>query len=276
MVFTRDDIISRLNAALERGEIIVGTTAGIGLVAKCQEAGGADIIAVDYGARLRMAGVSSLAANLSSGRAVEVVSSLSSEVLPVVKNTPVLCGICATEPFATIDMLLDDAMNSGYSGVYLSPSIGWNSPSNIKNLDKQNIGLDREAAFIARAKGRGIFSAAYCHTAESCRMMSAAGADMVVVTVGATVGGFSGVKSALTMEESVQFIDGCTKAAKGENENIKVLFTGGIFSSSESVAKLISLLPEVDGFMGGSSTDRLPMEEGLTEGARLFKKTKLK
>ncbi len=275
MKYTREEIIAALRKVREEGHPVIGTAAGIGLAAKCQDLGGADFIIADLAAKMRMSGFGSVPAMFAVKRAVSVQEELTGEILPMVSRAPVLAGINATEPFEDIDAYIDKMMEAGYSGIINSPSNGWNVGRNEKNLIKLGLGYDTETEMIGRAHRKDIFTAAMCYRENQARAMAEAGADVIIANLGLTAGGRTGAAAWLTEEEAAVCAEGIARAAKTVRTEVLVLFVGGVYTDAEKVKSLLRRVPELDGFAAGSAADRLPMEKAITSAQAAYKELRL-
>lgn len=268
----RDDLLKKFRDMIARKEPIIGGGAGTGLSAKCEEAGGIDLIVIYNSGRYRMAGRGSLAGLLAYGNANEIVKEMALEVLPVVKNTPVLAGVNGTDPFCQFDHFLDELISLGFAGVQNFPTVGLIDGNFRKNLEETGMGYQLEVDMIALAHQKGMLTTPYVFSEEDAIAMAKAGADILVPHMGLTTGGNIGAETALTLEGCVPLINAWAKAAKSVREDIIVLCHGGPISSPEDAAYILKHCPLVNGFYGASSMERLPTEVALTETTRQFKK----
>jgi len=269
--FARKEILARFHAMAARGEPIVGGGAGTGLSAKCEEAGGIDLIVIYNSGRYRMAGRGSLAGLLAYGNANEIVCEMASEVLPVTKKTPVLAGVNGTDPFMILDDLLDRLKRLGFSGVQNFPTVGLIDGTFRANLEETGMGYALEVDMIAAAHKADMLTTPYVFSEEDAKAMTAAGADIVVCHMGLTTGGAIGAETALTLEDCVAPINAWTKAAKAVREDVLVLCHGGPIAMPEDASFILKHCPDCNGFYGASSMERLPTEKALTAQTRAFK-----
>jgi len=272
MAFTRQDILAKFNAMIARGEPIVGGGAGTGLSAKCEEAGGIDLIVIYNSGRYRMAGRGSLAGLLAYGNANEIVVDMAKEVLPVVKKTPVLAGVNGTDPFCHFDKFLDDLKAMGFSGVQNFPTVGLIDGNFRANLEETGMGYGLEVEMIRMAHQKEMLTTPYVFSAEDAVAMTQAGADIIVAHMGLTTGGNIGAETALKLEDCVAPINAWAEAAKKVREDVIVICHGGPIATPEDARYILSQCPQCDGFYGASSMERLPTETALTETTRQFKK----
>jgi predicted TIM-barrel enzyme len=266
----RQAILDSLRGKLEAGLPIVGGGAGTGLSAKCEEAGGVDLIVIYNSGRYRMAGRGSLAGVLAYGNANEIVCEMAREVLPVVKRTPVLAGVNGTDPFMITDELLMRLMALGFSGVQNFPTVGLIDGTFRANLEETGMGYELEVEMIARAHALDLLTTPYVFSEDNARAMAQAGADIVVCHLGLTTGGSIGAGTALRLEDCVQPINDWAAAARAVNRDVIVLCHGGPIAEPEDAQWILSQCPGCDGFYGASSMERLPTERALTETARRF------
>ncbi len=267
----RASALARLRAQVAQGRPIIGTGAGTGLSAKCAEAGGADLIIIYNSGRYRMAGRGSLAGMLPFGDANAIVVDMAREVLPVVRDTPVLAGVCGTDPFRLMPVFLDELQRIGFSGIQNFPTVGLYDGSFRLNLEETGMGYDLEVALVRLAHDRDMVTAPYVFTIDEARMMSEAGADVLVPHMGLTLGGSIGAQSGKTLEECASLIQAMHDAAVAVNPDILVLCHGGPLSGPSDFQYVLDRTSGVAGFFGASSMERLPTEVALTENMRQFK-----
>jgi len=267
----RQQILEKFRAMIARGEPIVGGGAGTGLSAKCEEAGGIDLIVIYNSGRYRMAGRGSLAGLLAYGNANEIVVEMASEVLPVVKRTPVLAGVNGTDPFLLLDPFLRRLADLGFSGVQNFPTVGLIDGVFRKNLEETGMGYGLETDMIRRARALDLLTTPYVFNTDEANAMTAAGADIVVCHMGLTTGGSIGAETALTLKDCVPVIDAAAAAAKKVRKDVIVLCHGGPIATPEDAAFILRSCPDCHGFYGASSMERLPVEVALTEQTRKFK-----
>jgi len=267
----RKMILEKFQAMITRREPIIGGGAGTGLSAKCEEAGGIDLIVIYNSGRYRMAGCGSLAGLLAYGNANEIVVGMASEVLPVVKRTPVLAGVNGTDPFLLLDPFLRRLGELGFSGVQNFPTVGLIDGVFRKNLEETGMGYGLEIDMVRRAHALDLLTTPYVFNADEAGAMTAAGADIIVCHMGLTTGGSIGAETALTLKDCVPAIDAAAAAAKKVRKDVIVLCHGGPIATPEDAAFILRSCFECHGFYGASSMERLPVEVALTEQTRKFK-----
>ncbi len=267
----RQAILDKFRDMIRRGEPIVGGGAGTGLSAKCEEAGGIDLIVIYNSGRYRMAGRGSLAGLLAYGNANEVVLEMAREVLPVVKRTPVLAGVNGTDPFMITDHLMRQLIDLGFSGVQNFPTVGLIDGTFRKNLEETGMGYGIEVEMIARAHEFGLLTTPYVFCEDDARAMAGAGADIVVCHMGLTTGGAIGAETALTLADCVPRINALAAAATEVKPDVIVLCHGGPIAMPDDARYILQHCPGCHGFYGASSMERLPTEVALTEQTRKFK-----
>lgn len=268
---SRSAILERLRAMVERGEPIVGAGAGTGLSAKCVEQGGVDLIVIYNSGRFRMAGRGSLAGLMPYGDANGIVVEMASEVLPVVKRTPVLAGVCGTDPFRLMPQFLDQLKVMGFAGVQNFPTVGLIDGVFRQNLEETGMGFDLEVEMIRMARERDLLTSPYCFDEGTARAMAEAGADIVVPHLGLTTKGSIGATTAVSLEEAPALVQAMHDAAKAVNPDIIVLCHGGPIAEPEDAAYVLERTSGVVGFYGASSMERLPTEVAITENTKRFK-----
>ena len=269
--FNRQELLEKFRAMIARREPIIGGGAGTGLSAKCEEAGGIDLIVIYNSGRYRMAGRGSLAGLLAYGNANEIVVDMAKEVLPVVKKTPVLAGVNGTDPFCHFDKFLDDLKALGFSGVQNFPTVGLIDGNFRANLEETGMGYGLEVEMIRLAHQKDMLTTPYVFSAEDAVAMTEAGADIIVPHMGLTTGGNIGAETALKLEDCVPLIIEWAQAAKAVREDVIVLCHGGPISTPEDAQFIMNNCPQCDGFYGASSMERLPTETALTNTTKQFK-----
>ena len=267
----RAEALARLRAQVDAGKPIIGAGAGTGLSAKCAEAGGADLIIIYNSGRYRMAGRGSLSGLLPYGDANAIVVEMSREVLPLVRDTPVLAGVCGTDPFRLIPVFLEEIGRIGFSGVQNFPTVGLFEGTFRQNLEETGMGYGLEVEMIRAAHEHDLLTAPYVFSVEDATAMAEAGADVLVPHMGLTTGGVIGAGTAKTLEECVPLIQAMHDAATAVNPEILVLCHGGPISEPNDAAYILERTHGVVGFFGASSMERLPTETALTENVRRFK-----
>jgi len=268
---TRQELLAKFREMIARHEPIIGGGAGTGLSAKCEEAGGIDLIVIYNSGRYRMAGRGSLAGLLAYGNANEIVMDMAKEVLPIVKHTPVLAGVNGTDPFCQFDKFLDDIKAVGFSGVQNFPTVGLIDGNFRANLEETGMGYALEVDMIRLAHEKDLLTTPYVFSAQDAIAMTQAGADIIVPHMGLTTGGNIGAETAFTLADCVSPINEWAQAAKRVREDVIVLCHGGPIATPEDAAYILQHCPLVDGFYGASSMERLPTEVALTETTRRFK-----
>lgn len=261
-----------LQQKVQRKEPIIGAGAGTGLSARCEEAGGVDLIVIYNSGRFRMAGRGSLAGLMPYGNANQIVREMGNEVLPVVKETPVLAGVCGTDPFCNISLFLDELKAQGFAGVQNFPTVGLIDGNFRKNLEETGMGYGLEVAMIRQAHEKGMLTTPYVFSPEDAVAMTGAGADIIVVHLGLTTGGDIGADTAHDLESCVPVINACAAAAKAVRGDIIVLCHGGPIAEPEDAAYILSHCPDCHGFYGASSMERLPTEIAIKNTVNAFKK----
>jgi predicted TIM-barrel enzyme len=268
---TRKDALARLRAQVDAGKPIIGAGAGTGLSAKLAEAGGADLIIIYNSGRYRMGGRGSLAGLMPYGDANEIVVDMAREVLPVVRETPVLAGVCGTDPFRLMPVFLDELKRIGFSGVQNFPTVGLMDGTYRIGLEETGMGYGLEVDMIRLARERDFLTAPYVFDEDQAAAMAEAGADVLVPHMGLTTGGAIGASTAKTLEECVPLIQAMHDAAKRVNKGIFVLCHGGPIAEPDDAAYVIANTEGVVGFFGASSMERLPVEKAMTENMQRFK-----
>ncbi len=271
MPLSRDALLKKFNDMISRGEPIIGGGAGTGLSAKCEEAGGIDLIVIYNSGRYRMAGRGSLAGLLAYGNANEIVMDMAKEVLPVVKHTPVLAGVNGTDPFCQFDKFLDDIKATGFSGVQNFPTVGLIDGKFRANLEETGMGYALEVEMIRKAREKDLLTTPYVFSREDAIAMTEAGADILVPHMGLTTGGNIGAETATTLDDCVEMINDWAKAAKAIRPDIIVLCHGGPIATPEDAQYILDRCPDCHGFYGASSMERLPTEVALKVTTEAFK-----
>jgi predicted TIM-barrel enzyme len=267
----RQDILKKLRAKVRRREPIIGGGAGTGLSAKCEEAGGIDLIVIYNSGRYRMAGRGSLAGLMAYGNANDIVLEMAREVLPVVKTTPVLAGVNGTDPFMLRDHFLGQLAELGFSGVQNFPTVGLFDGVIRRQLEETGMGYGLEVEMIRAARALDLLTTPYVFSEESARDMARAGADIVVCHLGLTAGGAIGAETAFSLKACVPLIQAWTEAARDVNPDVIVLCHGGPIAEPDDAAYVLANTEGVVGFFGASSMERLPTEVAMTENMRRFK-----
>lgn len=266
----RKTILERLRGKIARGQPIIGGGAGTGLSAKCEEAGGIDLIVIYNSGRYRMAGRGSLAGLLAYGSANEIVCEMAHEVLPVVRHTPVLAGVNGTDPFMIREQFLQRLIGLGFSGIQNFPTVGLIDGTFRANLEETGMGYGLEVELIASARSLDLLTTPYVFNEGEARAMAEAGADIVVCHLGLTTGGAIGAETALALDDCVEPINAWAAAALAVNPELIVLCHGGPIATPDDAQYILRHCPACHGFYGASSMERLPTEVALTETTRRF------
>jgi predicted TIM-barrel enzyme len=267
----RQEALERLRAEVTKGRPIIGAGAGTGLSAKCAEAGGADLIIIYNSGRYRMAGRGSLAGLLPYGDANAIVVEMAAEVLPIVKQTPVLAGVCGTDPFRIMPVFLRQLRDLGFSGIQNFPTVGLIDGTFRANLEETGMGYGLEVELVRAARELDLLTAPYVFTPDDARAMAEAGADVLVPHMGLTTSGTIGAATAKTLDESVELVQAMHDAAREVDPDLLVLCHGGPIAEPEDAAYVLERTSGVVGFFGASSMERLPTEIAMTENMRRFK-----
>jgi len=275
MAIPREEMLRRLRTQVATGKPIVGCGAGTGISAKCAEAGGADLIIIYNSGRYRMAGRGSLAGLMPYGDANGIVVEMAAEVLPVVKNTPVLAGVCGTDPFRLFPVFLRQLKEIGFSGVQNFPTVGLIDGNFRANLEGTGMGYDKEVEMIRIAHQLDMFTSPYVFDPDQAKAMAEAGADQLVAHVGLTTSGSIGAAVALTLDEAISLVVRIAEGGKKVRKDILVICHGGPFDEPQNVGTALKRMPGIAGFFGASSIERLPTERGITGQVKDFKNLKL-
>jgi len=271
MAFKRAEVVARLWQHIDANIPIIGAGAGTGISAKFEEAGGVDLIVIYNSGRFRMAGRGSLAGVMPYGDANAIVMDMAGEVLTVVEDTPVLAGVCGTDPFRQMAIFLREVEAIGFSGVQNFPTVGLIDGLFRQNLEETGMGYDLEVEMIRTAHEMDMLTTPYAFTPEEGEKMAAAGADIVVAHMGLTTKGTIGATTAMTLEQSPAYVQAICDAARGVNPEVIVLCHGGPISEPEDAEYVLQNTTGVNGFYGASSMERLPVEVAITEHMRKFK-----
>jgi predicted TIM-barrel enzyme len=269
-MFQRKDVLDRLRAKVATGKPIIGGGAGTGLSAKLEEAGGIDLIVIYNSGRFRMGGRGSLAGMMPYGDANAIVMDMAREVLPVAANTPVLAGVCGTDPFRVMRLFLEDVRRAGFSGVQNFPTVGLIDGVFRRNLEETEMGFGKEVDMIRLAHELDLFTTPYAFNVDEARAMAQAGCDILIPHMGLTTKGSIGAKTALTLEESAKRVQTMHDAAKRVNRDVLVLCHGGPIAEPADAQYILDHTEGVVGFYGASSMERLPVEPAITNRIREF------
>jgi predicted TIM-barrel enzyme len=268
---TREEALARLRRTVESGRPIVGCGAGTGISAKFAEKGGADLIIIYNSGRYRMAGRGSLAGLMPYGDANAIVVEMAAEVLPVVQNTPVLAGVCGTDPFRLMPVFLKQLKEMGFTGIQNFPTVGLIDGNFRANLEATGMGYDKEIETIALAHRMDLLTTPYVFDTDQARAMAEAGADLLVAHVGLTTSGSIGAAVALTLDEAIERVLAIAEAGRSVRKDIMVICHGGPFDEPENVGVALARMPGVVGFFGASSIERLPTERAILQQVQQFK-----
>ena len=269
-LFRRDEILQKLRAKVAAGKPIVGGGAGTGISAKMSEAGGVDLLVIYNSGRFRMAGRGSLSGMLPYGDANAIVMEMAREVIPVVKHTPVLAGVCGTDPFRLMKLFLRDVDQAGFSGVQNFPTVGLFDGTFRQNLEETGMGYGLEVDMIGQAHELGLLTTPYCFNPEEAAAMAKAGADILIPHMGLTTKGAIGASTAATLEESAVAVQAMHDAAKRVSKDILVLCHGGPIAEPADAQYILDHTQGVVGFYGASSMERLPVEPAISGRVREF------
>jgi predicted TIM-barrel enzyme len=271
MAIPREEILRRLHAERAAGRPIIGTGAGTGISARFEEAGGTDLIIIYNSGRYRMAGRSSLTGLFAYGDANAIVMEMAGEVLPVVRNTPVLAGVNGTDPFRLMPHFLRQVRDIGFSGVQNFPTVGLFDGKMRVNMEETGISYAREVEMIALAHGMDLFTSPYVFTPDEARAMMQAGADLIVAHAGLTTAGSIGATTAPSLDAAIDFVMEIAEACWAIRPDQLVICHGGPFDEPANVARAMARMPGIAGFYGASSAERLPVEKAITAQIAAFK-----
>jgi predicted TIM-barrel enzyme len=274
-LFSRAECLERLRDQVKAGKPIVGGGAGTGISAKCAEAGGIDLIIIYNSGRFRMAGRGSLSGMMPYGDANAIVMDMAREVLPVVQKTPVLAGVCGTDPFRIMKLFLRDVQAAGFSGVQNFPTVGLMDGLFRQNLEETGMGYGLEVDMIRTASEMGLLTCPYVFNEDEAQAMAKAGADVLIPHMGLTTKGTIGAHTAMTLEQAARKVQAIADAAKKIRADILVLCHGGPISEPEDAQYIIGHTQGIVGFFGASSIERLPTEIAITGCVRKFKEMKI-
>jgi predicted TIM-barrel enzyme len=269
-LFARDEILQRLRAKVSAGQPIVGGGAGTGISAKMSEAGGIDLLVIYNSGRFRMAGRGSLSGMMPYGDANAIVIEMAREVIPIVKHTPVLAGVCGTDPFRIMKLFLKQVDEAGFSGVQNFPTVGLIDGTFRQGLEETEMGFGLEVDMIRAAHEMDLLTTPYCFNPDEAAAMSKAGADILIPHMGLTTKGTIGAASAVTLEESAKRIQAMHDAAKRINKEILVLCHGGPIAEPADAQYILNHTQGIVGFYGASSMERLPVEPAIRERVQEF------
>ncbi len=268
---SRKNLLVHFRSMIEQRKPIIGGGAGTGLSARCEEAGGIDLIVIYNSGRYRMAGRGSLAGLLAYGNANDIVMEMAREVLPVVRHTPVLAGVNGTDPFMIRDHFLDELKALGFAGIQNFPTVGLFDGTFRKNLEETGMGYGLEVDLVAAAHTKDMLTTPYVFNTDEAVAMTKAGADIIVAHMGLTTGGNIGAETSLKLKDCPGIVAGIADAARKVRKDVIVLCHGGPISSPDDAAYMLQHTPGIHGFYGASSMERLPTELALTQQTRDFK-----
>lgn len=270
--FDKKALLKGFRAMIAKGEPIVGGGAGTGLSAKCEEAGGIDLIVIYNSGRYRMAGRGSLSGLMPYGDANAIVMEMAAEVLPVVKHTPVIAGVCGTDPFRRMDVFLDEVKRLGFAGVQNFPTVGLIDGTFRANLEETGMGFGLEVEMIALANAKGLLTTPYVFCEEDAHAMAKAGADIIVCHLGLTTGGSIGAETALKLGDCPALVERWAKAALAVKKDAIILVHGGPVAEPGDADFIMKNTTHCHGFYGASSMERLPVEVAIRDQTRAFKR----
>jgi predicted TIM-barrel enzyme len=276
MAFTREQVLKRLRAVMAEGRPIIGGGAGTGISAKFEAAGGVDLIIIYNSGRYRMAGRGSLSGLMPYGDANAIVMEMASEVLTIVRDTPVLAGVCGTDPFRQMPLFLQEVVGAGFSGVQNFPTVGLIDGLFRQNLEETGMGFGLEIDMIRLAHEMNLLTTPYCFNADDAKAMAEAGADIIVAHLGLTTKGSIGATTAVTLENAPAKVQEIADAAKAVNPDVIVLCHGGPISEPSDAEYVLHRTKGVHGFYGASSMERLPVEKAITETMKAYKAIRLR
>jgi predicted TIM-barrel enzyme len=272
----REEALRRLRARVAAGQPIIGAGAGTGITAKFSERGGVDLIIIYNSGRFRMAGRGSLSGLMAYGDANAIVVEMAREVLPVVSDTPVLAGVCGTDPFRLMPVFLEQLAEMGFDGVQNFPTVGLIDGVFRKNLEETGMSYALEVAMVRTARDMGLLTCPYVFDRDSARAMAEAGADVLVAHVGLTTKGSIGAETALTLEDAAHRVQAMHDAAREVRSDVLVLCHGGPIAEPDDAQAVLNQTTGVAGFFGASSIERLATEPAIEEQARRFRSLTLK
>jgi len=276
MAFTREQVLERLRAVIAEGRPIIGGGAGTGISAKFEAVGGVDLIIIYNSGRYRMAGRGSLSGLMPYGDANAIVMDMAKEVLTVIKDTPVLAGVCGTDPFRQMPIFLKEVAAAGFSGIQNFPTVGLIDGLFRQNLEETGMGFGLEIEMIRLARQMNLLTTPYCFNPDEGKAMAEAGADIVVAHLGLTTKGSIGATTAVTLEDAPAKVQEIADAAKSVNPEVMVLCHGGPISEPPDAEYVLHRTKGIHGFYGASSMERLPVEKAITETMKVYKAIRLK
>ena len=266
----RQAILERFRQKISEGRPIVGGGAGTGISAKCEEAGGIDLIVIYNSGRFRMAGRGSLAGLMPYGNANEIVKEMATEVITAVRDTPVLAGVCATDPFLLRNRFLKELKEMGFAGIQNFPTVGLIDGTFRENLEETGMGFAKEVDCIGAACELDLLTTPYAFNATEAAELTSVGADIIVAHMGLTTSGTIGAKTAMDLDAAVERVTEIAEAARKVRDDVLVLCHGGPIAMPQDAAYVLQRVGAVDGFYGASSMERLPTEQAITEQVKKF------
>ncbi|MBE7464339.1 MAG: phosphoenolpyruvate hydrolase family protein [Planctomycetes bacterium] len=272
---SRTEILKRLRGKIAEGRPVIGGGAGTGISAKCEEAGGIDLIVIYNSGRYRMAGRGSMCGTMPYGNANQVMKEMAYEVLTAVTHTPVLAGVCATDPFMLRDLFLQELKAMGFAGVQNFPTVGLIDGVYRQNLEEVGICYKTEVEMVAKAREMDLLTSPYVFNTDEAKQMTQAGADLVVAHMGLTVSGTIGAKTFKPLDQAVREVQAMADACKTVREDVIVICHGGPIASPSDAQYIMDRCEGIDGFYGASSMERLPVETAMTEHVEAFVNLKL-
>ena len=271
MTVNREALLARLHRERTLGRLLLVASAGSGLAARSVVAGGADVVAVYNSGRFRAAGLPSLAAMMPFAAANAVVEDLLREIVPAVPESPVVAGVCASDPFRPLESFLDELASHGVCGIQNFPSVGLIDGAFRRQLEESGLGFAADVALVHAARRAGLFTAPFVFDEETAQAIGAAGPDAIVVHAGPTAGGVAGVRTAPSVEDCARLIERLHDVVSREADEFLVLFHGASVSDPESLRELVRLAPMLDGYVAASAVERLPVERAVTEATNALK-----
>lgn len=275
-LFSRDSILQKLRAKIAAGQPIIGGGAGTGISAKMSEAGGVDLLVIYNSGRFRMAGRGSLSGMMPYGDANAIVLDMAREVIPVVEKTPVLAGVCGTDPFRLMKLFLRDIDAAGFSGVQNFPTVGLYDGKFRQNLEETGMGYGLEVDLIRTAREMNLLTTPYCFNPDEATAMAAAGADIIIAHMGLTTKGTIGASTALTLEGSAKLVQEIHDAGRKVSKDVILLCHGGPIAEPEDAQFILDHTEGVVGFYGASSMERLPVEPAIRDRVQEFTRMRFK
>lgn len=274
-MITRSEALKSIQGQINQGNAIIGAGAGTGLSAKSAEAGGVDLIIIYNSGRYRMAGRGSLAGLLPYGDANGIVLEMAAEVLPVVKKTPVLAGVCGTDPFRLMPQFISQLKQTGFTGIQNFPTVGLYDGNFRQNLEETGMGFSLEVDAVREAHKQDMLTSPYVFDTQQAEDMAAAGADILVAHMGLTTSGTIGAQTALSMDDSIKLVQEIGDAARAVRDDVIVLCHGGPIAEEQDARYVLERTKGIAGFFGASSMERLPTERAIKETLQGFKNIRI-